>query len=216
MPHKASSKSGDPKLGDLLPKRIAGLIGERPTLPFESDEDYDALHAQLIVALDPKDFMEFIRVKEIADAQWDILRLRGWRLAAIEKGLPEAALRLMRPELQQAVHDADADLQEETTYILRSAARGSVSHRNFFNSIVAKAGITHHMLNVVAYGMALPTISAIDEAVAKQERRRDQVLHDMEKRRQVLPAMKGGSRGPAAPVLDIDPSVSVAQAGPQA
>jgi hypothetical protein len=206
MPHKASSSNGEPKLSDLLPKRIAEILGERPTLPFESNDDFDALLAEFIAALDPKEFMDWISVKEIADAQWDILRMRGWRRAAIEKGLPDATLRLMTPELSQAVHDDDADPKEEATYILRCAARGSAAHQKFFNSIVDKAGVTHHMLNVVAYGMALPTINAIDEAVAKAERRRDEILRDMGKRRQMLPAMRRGSGGPSGPVVDVDPT----------
>lgn len=204
MPPKKPSKSGDPKLKSLLTRGRKDLLGERPTLPFESDDDFDALHAQLIVALDPKDFMEEIWVWEVACAQWEILRLRGMRRAALEIRLPDAALRLMKPELQDAVHDEDADLKVEATHILRSAARGNASHQDFFNSIVAKAGITHHTLYAEAQGMALPAINALGEALAKAERRRDLILRDMEKRRTVLIAMKHGGR-PSAPVLDIEP-----------
>ena len=213
MPPKASSPNGPPKLSDLLPKRIAGFLGERPTLPFESNVDFDALHAELIVALDPKNFVEDVHVRDIACIQWDILRMRNMRLAAIEKGLPDATLRLMTPEFRQAINDDDAELEEEASYILRNAARGSVPHRKFFNSVAAKAGVTRHMLNVVAYTMALPTINALDEAIAKAERRRDQILRDLERRHSTLAAMKGGSSGPFAPVVDIDPASGPEEGG---
>lgn len=215
MPINEPSKSGDPELSSLLPERTRRSLGERPTLPFESDEDFDALHAQLIVALDPQDFMDEISVWEIACAQWEILRLRGMIRGAIENGLPKAALRLMEPELRSAVNDGEADLEEEATYILRKAARGSTSHQKLFNTIVAKAGITHHMLNVVAYSMSPSTINALEDAIAKAERRRELIMRDMEKRRKSLVAMKPGSRGQAAPVLDIEPAANDPEAGPQ-
>ena len=210
MPHTSSPLSGPPKLSNLLPKRITKFLGERPTLPFESDDDFDALHAELVVSLDPKDFMEDVWVGEIAHAQWDIIRMRDWRRAAIENNLPDAALQMMRPELNQAVHDDKADLQEEATHIVRCAARGSAPHQKFFNSILAKAKVTHNMLNVEAYRISLPTISALDEAIAKAERRRDQILREMEQRRQLMAAMKRVNGGPPARVVDIDPKDNAA------
>ena len=47
MPHSASSPSGAPKLSDLIPKRIARLLGERPTLPFESNDDLGGSSPQI-------------------------------------------------------------------------------------------------------------------------------------------------------------------------
>jgi uncharacterized protein (UPF0261 family) len=110
---------------------------------------------------------------------------------------------LMRPELEKEF-ETDMNLEKIISPILREAARGSVEHRDFFNDLAKKAGVTHQMLQVVAYGKQLKTINAIEETVARKERRRDQLVLHYEERRKIAAAMSKLAGGVSRTATDIE------------
>lgn len=183
-------KDERPKLEQLLPERIANILGEPPTLPFESVEQFNALFTEMILHLSPRetDATDFILVREITDLQWEIGRLTRMDRAAMEISLPAAAVQLMKPQLEKEF-ETDMNLEKIVSPILREAARGSVEHRDFFNDLARKAGVTHDMLQVVAYSKQLKTMNAIEDSIARKERRRDQLVLYYEERRRTAAAM---------------------------
>ena len=63
----------------LLPERLSFLLDDRPLLWFEDGEAYDTLLAGLVAKYAPKGTVEFMLVRDIADAQWECGRLRRIR-----------------------------------------------------------------------------------------------------------------------------------------
>jgi hypothetical protein len=70
-------------------------------MAFEDDADFEAFHAEMIVAYDPQDFQDHLLVRDIADAQWQIMRLREMVSAAVEIKMPEASAELLGTDFME-------------------------------------------------------------------------------------------------------------------
>lgn len=175
--------------GTLLPEKLSWLQRERPTLPFESNDDFDALLAELIVAYDPKDTIEFILVKELADHMWELLRLRNMRRAAMETELARATHNLLSDHYSAATGELGLAAQRGMTYMVRAAASGDVNNLNSLRDIALDAGVSQRMLQYEAYRIGMKTITALDEAISTSERRRDKTIRMIEDRRRTMGVM---------------------------
>lgn len=204
---KTSSSQELPQSSELVPERIAQLLGEPPILPFEDAEQFEALHAEFLVAYDPKDMVERVWVRDLAETRWELMRLRKMRRAAIENSLPAAAAQLVPKQLLQAwgePEDSTIDVERVATKILRKAARGNKDYRETFSSIVNVGGVTYHMLEVVAYAKALKTISALDGSISMELHRFDQIVRNLENRRKTNNTMIRSLGGVPGDVVDVD------------
>ena len=66
------------------------VLRDRPTLWFEDEEEYDRILLYLISQNDPVSQGEVILVKDLADCQWEIIRLRRMKRAAAAVEMPNA------------------------------------------------------------------------------------------------------------------------------
>ncbi len=173
----------------LLPERLSFLLDERPVLWFEDGEAYDALLSELVAEYDPRGTIEFMLVKDIADAQWECGRLRRMRRAAIEVEFPEVAHCLMRESYEEQTGLRYSDAKSGLEIIARLSARGDRAATDALDEAAEAAGVTHQMIHYEAHKRGLKTITAIEEAIARAERRRDQVMRMIEERRRTNAAM---------------------------
>ena len=67
---------GRPPLEPVIPSVVRALLGEPPLLPGEDRAAYEALLEQVAQARVPKDFVEWLNVKDIADFAWEGERLK--------------------------------------------------------------------------------------------------------------------------------------------
>ncbi len=202
MPPKSSSSNDSPKLEKILPERILRFLGRNPAIGLDSEEDFNALFTSLIVDLDYQDTLEIFDIRDIAEIQWEMQRIRSIRRAAIEKHLPLAGAELMLSAYRKAAgaealnekHDyIDEDfVKRELTKMFRAADQGNASARRSIEALAKSARVTNRMLQHDAYCKALSTISHLDEAIARLEHRRDLVIRRFENRRKNLGAMTRG------------------------
>jgi hypothetical protein len=200
------------KLEQLVPERILKILGDPPTLPFESVDQFNDIFYEMVLHFSPRksDITDFILVRGITDLHWEIGRLTHMSLAAKELSLPAAAVQLMKKQLVEQF-DTDLHLEEHVTPIVRAAARGSAKHRDFFNDLAESAGVTQQMLQVVAYSKELNIISAIEDSIARLERRRDQLVRYYEERRRTAEAMSKLAGGMSRTATDIEVSATSAK-----
>lgn len=173
----------------LLPERVSYLLDERPLLWFEDTDAYDALLAELIAEYDPKGTMEFILIKDLADAQWEMTRLRQLRQAAVEAELPEAAIRLMREDYENSTGKSFFEATYELRVMVRRAVQGDAEMAQELEHHSSEAGVTYRMMHYEAVKQHLKPIGAVEDAYARAERRRDQLIRMIEDRRRSLGAM---------------------------
>jgi hypothetical protein len=67
-----------------VPEEIKELWGRPPILPSENVETYYLHAAQLATTVKPKDFIEWLLVRDTLDLTWDIRRVRRFKADIIE------------------------------------------------------------------------------------------------------------------------------------
>lgn len=75
----------------LVPLELECFLQDRPLLPFENIDTYDNLQHELIISYQPKDALEVILMKELADAIWTVRRYRRMRQAVLDAYMTDIA-----------------------------------------------------------------------------------------------------------------------------
>lgn len=83
-----------------IPKDIAAFIGDRPIVQGENSREYDALFGKLAAFVTPRDPIEWIWTKDIADAHWEARRARRFRDEILNLGRFDAMKRVAQNLLQ--------------------------------------------------------------------------------------------------------------------
>ena len=197
MAKTSISKSKIPKLSKLLPERVARILGDRPTIAFEDNDAYDMLHAEMIIAFDPRDIQEHFLVKDATDAQWQYSRYCEMLSAAVEVKMPEASFSLIGSEymlISGSFHWPTA--QPWLTKTVRKAVSGDAANMQQLERCCERAGVSLRHLKTAAFTLALPTVSILWDLASKAEKRRGQAITRLMERRKYQSAM--ACRQPAA------------------
>jgi len=68
------------------PDELRELLGPPPVLGSEDDRAYDAIMGRLTQSLAPRDFVEQLLVKEVADCFWEVRRYTRQKTLTMERG----------------------------------------------------------------------------------------------------------------------------------
>lgn len=170
-----------------VPPQYVDLLGEPSILWYESHDEYIELEAAAFVEIGPKGVVECILVRDFVNHEWEVRRLRRLKSAAIYRELAIVASdTLATPEGDWFKRAGDESL-------VANYARGSAMGIN-----EAKKGLQQRArakllspvdLHFAAYEQAQNVLAAINRELANAERRRDQVLKQLEDRRMTLAVM---------------------------
>jgi hypothetical protein len=187
----AQKKKSPPTVSPLVPERLAYIFKHRPVLWFEDDVAYDALLADFLAEHTPQSIIEHLDIKEVADAQWEIMRLHRIKKAAIEAELPDVIVRELGARYWINREDlyVKGDKEELKQYVL-VATRGLARGKTMMDEVMDSVDATYDALLYRTFVANLLTSSAIDERIARTERRRDDIIKKYEERRRTLTAMK--------------------------
>lgn len=205
MPSKKPTSDDSPRLQKMVPAHIEKLLGEPPLLMFESRDDYNILFSELIAHFVPTSVLDFMLVRDIADAQWEIRRLKSMNRAQIEINLPAAASRMMGQEIESMMQAASYSSEAIVTPVLRKASRGDVKSQKLFDSIASAACVSHEALLLTAFSMGLETLSKINDAICRKERRCDELIRQAEQRNKTYAAMFLKSSGTTGATTGVPP-----------
>ena len=197
--------SGDTASGEILaaiPSHLDFLFSDRPLLPGENEEQYDALLRSIIQQVKPGDMIEAIWVKDIIDLIWEARRLRGWRRQILVQAQLSAAEALIRPALRNAdPMGLNQDMGPSADALAAGWLTGSKNEKEYVDKVLLERGLTAE--NVTAHGflLNLSSVERIDRLASLADQRRDALLREIERKRastaQVL-------RAAAADVLDVE------------
>src|SRR6516164_2410090 len=95
-----SKKEGNPTMTQALqpaplspsiatPDELRELLGPPPVLGSEDDRAYDAIMGGVTQSLAPRDFVEQLLVKEVADCFWEVRRYTRQKTLTMERGFRE-------------------------------------------------------------------------------------------------------------------------------
>ena len=71
------------------PDELRDLLGPPPVLSSEDDLAHNEMVARLAQALAPRDFVEQLLVRELADCTWEMARYRRQKTLTMERGFDE-------------------------------------------------------------------------------------------------------------------------------
>lgn len=196
------SNSTATSLAPLIPEAFRPFLKDRPTLWFEKPELFDKLLAGLIAQFDPHTMMDFLLIKELADHSWELQRLRGMKRAAMVLEMQDAAWSL----LEKSFEEHAAELRMETgrdafNETVRAAAMNVSEYQRQLAELQDYASVTDGMLLYKTFAMSHGTLTALDNALSRAERRRDELVRMFNDRGRTAATMNslvpGGSRGAA-------------------
>ncbi|ACB23234.1 HNH endonuclease [Methylobacterium radiotolerans] len=187
-PRTADGADGDaPALGEILPAipaHLDFLFADRPLLPGENVEQYDALLRNIVQQVEPADVIEALCVKDIVDLIWEAKRLRRWRGQILVQAQLKAVEELIRPTLQNG---EDIDISTAPGYSPEALALGWVTGREIKKGLVDKIlqerSLTAEDIKAQGFLLTLPAIERIDRLASAADQRRDALLREIERKR---------------------------------
>ena len=175
--------------GRLLPKGLTYLLTDRPLLWCEDQDEYDALLGEIFADLDPRGTLETILAKDFVDYIWEARRMRALKVAALHVELPRAVSELLKPQNSEGTQNYMAQQFQPVVF---GALAGKPVASASLKKEMETANVTPEMAQYAAFRRASGVITAIEASVTRLERRRDQLLKQIEDRRQAFKAMAKG------------------------
>jgi hypothetical protein len=173
----------------LLPEGLSHLLTDRPLLWREDPDEYDALLGEIFAELDPKGTLETILVKDLVDYIWEVRRMRALKVAALQVEMPRAISDLVRPQMGEA---SQKDIAIRYQPVVFAALAGKSVQAGLLKKEMEEANVTPEMAQYAAFKNASGVINALEATISRLERRRDQLLKQIEGRRQAFKAMARG------------------------
>ena len=150
--------------GDGLP-----ALGPSPLIAGENAAAYDDLVARVRGALQPRDILEDIWVRDVVDLAWEVLRLR--RLKA----------QLMRVAARHGMSDVLGDLPvDDPCEVADQWHAGDAEAAAEVSQALAAAGLT---IDAVMAQTLTERIGDIERMMTATEARRDTILRELDRRR---------------------------------
>jgi predicted secreted protein len=182
----------------LILAEIKTLCGQPPVLSTESTEAYNTMLLRLIESIGPKDFVERLFCKHIADCTWEIIRYTRHKMLLMERrhrqALDSRAQQLKAAAQKKQAGPADGKTGCETP---TDAMRASLKE---IEAVMLQSPTEFDHADALERG--IDYAERLDKLLNAATARRDDVLRQLERYRDGLSARLCGS----TEVTDYDPA----------
>lgn len=174
---------------DIGPASIRALIDAPVMLPGESEVDYANLSAALMADLAPKTALEQIVVADIIALEWDRFRYRRLKAARLSHRARELLLGLQRNEELVPVSTASPSLEEKEIGFARAALGEGTDEENgttrdeALRILDVTFDTSLDEVLAEAHNLVSDEIGVYDRRLTGMERRRRQLLDDLNRLR---------------------------------
>jgi hypothetical protein len=176
-----------PETGAVIPPEIRELLGPAPLLRGEDPARYAGILAQLAAAVRPRDFVEWIWVRDLVDLGWEAARARAAKTARIAMERRRAMEALW---FAQYTSDLDAypSMKSDSNAALELIFAGDWPDEVAYFHFVLKErfGLAPTAVDDVAYALALADIEKLQRLIDNAGARRDAILREIDRRRESL------------------------------
>ena len=142
----------------------------------ENRQSYDDLYGHFQSAIVPADAIEEIFTCDVADATWDILRIRRFKAKLMDARASQGIRRL----LKNLVDPADVDNLVDG-WINRKVLAVKRVNKHF-----AKAGFNHETVLAETLAANFQEIDNLDQSLMQKEAQRNAVYREIERHREAL------------------------------
>jgi hypothetical protein len=161
---------------------IESLFENPPLLKTEDPEKYKRWVDSFACAIQPRDLMECVLLKDYVELEWEVVRYRRMRTALIEGSAREAFKSLLRSVLNRGDH-TEEELEKHAASLARDLEanlRGELLSANLSSMVL---GVTPDIVIAEVFALRSKEMATLDKMLASAERRRNAALQEIEKRR---------------------------------
>lgn len=155
---------------------LRSLLGPPPLLEGENANDYHALNAQIRSAVAPKDIIEEMWVRDVVDLFWETIRLRRLKAKLMRAAAHEGLDKLLQPL---------AGFMEHRDLANGWARRDAKSVKQV-DALLKQAGLDQEAITAQTLAEKLDTFERIDRMIMQTEARRNMILREVDRHRDVL------------------------------
>jgi hypothetical protein len=207
---------GKTRTTPAIPPEVRALLGPPPITSEEDGEGYARLEVGLAAAIQPTDAIEWIWLKDLADLVWEARRLRRAKVAILAVGRARSARQqndrksaislLSDEELNGQLAQHALAVLDDAGITLPPDARSAILAFEMADEVSdeteAEAELEQLTIESDAYQQCLPDLERVDRMITVADVRRDTVLRDLYRRREMLARQRGPSA--SAQVIDAE------------
>ena len=156
-----------------LPPDIRAIFGPPPPMPDGDVGAYTKLYLHVWDALKPTDFIEECWVQDFSHHVFEIIQLRRLRAELFRAFQGTGVNSLLRPMLSDG----------QFAKAVRGYARGEEQWRKYAHDMLSRAGHDETTIAALVLTRKFEDFERIDKMILTEERRRDEVLREVERRR---------------------------------
>src|SRR5712664_650510 len=153
---------------------LAGLLGEPPILPGESENRYAALRAEVERTINPKNIFEQMRVQTLTDTMWEEMRYKRFGAKLIDGARVNALAVLLTPFM--------SFFRQHATSAARDYYSPNPTRSEPAAKLVARFGITLEMIHAKAASIEGTNLALFDRLIANRQTANRVLLNDHERR----------------------------------
>jgi hypothetical protein len=168
---------------ECIPADIHALFGNPPLLRSEDPELYWRLVDRLVQAIAPKDVIEWLWLKDVADYGWEAFRLQRFKTATIDLAQRRAVETVMRRLLLPLSKSGGPDMTEQVNRL----AQGWFTDpkvREEAVCVLKVYGLAADAVDAEAFTTCVDKLQAIDGLLGIAAVRRDASLREIERKRE--------------------------------
>ena len=188
------SENNKASIETLVPAEIRDMLGKPPLLATEDPNQYDALLTELVREVRPSDFIEWLWVKDIADLTWDIFRYRRIKASYVDGRFRFALVQQLNLALERdkrAAHpdrrlSFDLDRIRDEANKLANDFIANANTKEKRDKWLKAHGVNAESITATSFDAAVDKLEVIERLLASVEHRRNNALHEIERRRNAL------------------------------
>jgi hypothetical protein len=180
----AKTKAANTKTAKVkasVPSVVRKMLGKRPIIGGEDAATYDQLLQLIIAEHSPQSLHQWLLIKDIADAAWELLRLSGMKAGVVNAAMPEALATLK-------VYGLTID--EGTVALLRpylwAAVEGSAQAHVRLKKLLGDHDLSLDELAAAAFERTIGSQAQIDRMTTSTANRRDAAYAELARLRAIM------------------------------
>ena len=143
----------------------------------ESGATYASILAQVTAAIGPKDIIDEFCVRDVADLEWEALRLRRLKANLLNSSLAAGLVKLIEPLLK------DSSQAQRLAFAWHAH---NIKARKRVERLLKKAGHSMDAALAQTLSQKLDDVERIDRLLASAEARRHQALREFDRHRDAV------------------------------
>ncbi len=173
---KQTSKNTVPALIDYS-QELRSLFGKPPLLANEDPAAYEASLSNFGLAVQPRDAVEYMLVKDVNDLNWDIQRMRRAKAAMIDVSQKEGLRSILESVLEtESLQGRDrmleADLKSDDWYTKPQI-------RQELTALLQRYQLSEAAIPAQAMALRLRELEKVETMIASAEMRRNAALREL-------------------------------------